>query len=119
MFDIRAIRNDSAAFDAAVARRGVGLAVAAGLLAVDRARCEALEAAPAARTERNAKSRRIGAVKAAGDEADARALIAAVVALKARLQEGEETGRRLTAELDEALHRQPNAPAAEVSDGAD
>ena len=119
MFDIRAIRDDPQAFDAAMARRGVGPAVAAGLLALDRARREAVGAAQAARTERNAKSRRIGAAKAAGDEADAAALIAEVAALKARLQEGEETVRRLDAELDEALRGLPNAPAAEVPDGAD
>ncbi len=119
MFDIRAIRDDPQAFDAAMARRGLGAAVAAGLLALDRARREAVGAAQAARTERNAKSRRIGAAKAAGDEADAAALIAEVAALKARLQEGEETVRRLDAELDEALRGLPNAPAAEVPDGAD
>ena len=119
MFDIRAIRDDPQAFDAAMARRGVGSAVAAGLLALDRARREAVGAAQAARTERNAKSRRIGAAKAAGDEAGAAALIAEVAALKARLQEGEETVRRLDAELDEALRGLPNAPAAEVPDGAD
>ena len=119
MFDIRTIRDDPQAFDAAMARRGVGPAVAAGLLALDRARREAVGAAQAARTERNARSRRIGAAKAAGEEAAAAALIAEVAALKARLQEGEEAVRRLDAELDEALRGLPNAPAAEVPDGAD
>lgn len=71
--------------------------LAAKLLAVDRARREAVGAAQAARTKRNAKSRRIGAAKAAGEVAATEALIVGVAALKARLQKGEETVRRLDA----------------------
>ena len=116
MFDIAAIRRDPAAFDAALARRG--LEPRAGrLLALDRERREKIAGTQAVRTERNAESKRIGALRAAGG--DARAAIAEVAALKARLRDGEEEARALEAALDDAMRGLPNLPAADVPDGAD
>ncbi len=116
MFDIGAIRDDPAAFDAAMRRRGLA-PQAAALLALDRKRREAIDRAQTLRTERNAKSRRIGAARAAGE--DAAALIAEVAALKTRLQEGESGMRALDAALADAVRGLPNLPARDVPDGAD
>ncbi|MEM8756115.1 MAG: serine--tRNA ligase, partial [Pseudomonadota bacterium] len=56
MHDIRLIRDDPAAFDAALARRGEAPS-AETLLAVDAARREKIAAAEAALAERNAASK--------------------------------------------------------------
>lgn len=116
MLDIKAIRDDPQAFDAALRRRGVA-AQAEAILARDRRRREAVAETQALQEERNAKSKLIGAAKAKGE--DARALIEEVAALKARVQEGEERTRALEAELEALLAGLPNLPAAEVPDGAD
>jgi seryl-tRNA synthetase len=116
MFDIKAIRDDPQAFDAALRRRGVE-AQAEAILARDRRWREAVAETQALQKERNAKSKRIGAAKAKGE--DARALISEVAALKARVQEGEERTRAIESELDALLAGLPNLPADEVPDGAD
>ena len=116
MFDIKALRDDPEAFDAGMARRGLA-AQAKAILAIDAKRRAAIAEAQVVQTERNAKSREIGAVKAAGG--DAAALIAEVAGLKARLQDGEAAARALQADLDAALAALPNIPAANVPDGLD
>ncbi len=116
MFDIRAIRDDPVAFDAAMARRGLG-PQAADLLALDQSRRKKVSEAQALRTRRNAASKEIGAVRGAGG--DAAALIAEVAALKTHLQESEDAVRRLDGALDEAMRGLPNLPAGDVPDGAD
>ncbi|MEM7262577.1 MAG: serine--tRNA ligase, partial [Planctomycetota bacterium] len=69
MHDIRAIRENPDAFDAALARRGVS-AASTGILAIDAARRECIQAAEAAQAERNAASKEVGKAKAKGDEAE-------------------------------------------------
>ena len=69
MHDIKAIRENPAGFDAALARLGVD-AVSSSLLAMDEARRGAISAAEAALAERNAASKQVGAAKAKGDEAE-------------------------------------------------
>lgn len=116
MFDIRTVRDDPAAFDADMARRGLG-PQAERLLALDGARRRRIGELEAMRAERKAAARRIGAARARGEDAAAPAAPAA--ALKARLQEAEGDVRAREAALAEAMHGLPNRPAADVPDGAD
>ncbi|MGK6321494.1 serine--tRNA ligase [Sphingomonas sp. DT-51] len=118
MHDIRLIRDDPDAFDAALARRGVAPSAAA-IVALDRERRELITEAQAAQARRNEASKAIGAAKAARDEATAAALMAEVAALKQRLPELEADEARLGAELDTLLAALPNLPYADVPDGAD
>ena len=118
MHDIRSIRDDPAAFDAALARRGVA-GVAAGLLALDEARRATIARSQAAQTERNALSKQVGAAKAARDEGRAAQLMAQVAALKEELPTLEAEEARIDTELTTALSALPNLPASDVPDGAD
>ena len=116
MFDIKSIREHPEAFDAGMARRGLA-PQAAAILALDGERRRVIADTQALQQERNATSKRIGEAKAKGE--DAAALIAAVAALKGRMQAGEERARALDEELERELAGLPNIPAVEVPDGAD
>jgi seryl-tRNA synthetase len=118
MHDIRLIRDDPAAFDAALARRGAP-AQALSLLALDEARRTTVAQAQAAQTRRNALSKDIGQAKAARDEARAQALMAEVAELKTALPALEAEQTRLAAELDGALAALPNVPADDVPAGVE
>jgi seryl-tRNA synthetase len=69
MHDIRMIRDNPAAFDAALSRRGLS-AMSPEILALDEARRAAITAAEAALADRNAASKNVGKAKASGDEAE-------------------------------------------------
>jgi seryl-tRNA synthetase len=118
MHDIRLIRDDPAAFDAALARRGLS-PQAAELVALDERRRAVIAAAQDAQTRRNELSKQIGQAKAAKDETRAQGLIAEVAELKARLPQLEEEERAAGEELDTRLAAIPNQPAADVPMGAD
>ncbi|WP_347271199.1 serine--tRNA ligase [Rhizorhabdus histidinilytica] len=118
MHDIRLIREDPAAFDAAIARRGVKSA-SARLLALDERRRAIATELQAAQTRRNEASKAIGQAKAQKDETTASALMAEVAALKERMPALEAEGAEVEAALDAALAAIPNLPAADVPDGAD
>ena len=68
MHDIRMIRENPAAFDAALARLGVD-AMSSEILAIDTARRARITAAEEALAARNAASKDVGKAKASGDEA--------------------------------------------------
>ncbi len=116
MHDIKLIRDDPAAFDAALARRGLP-AAADRLLALDAERRALLTELQQAEAERNATSKAIGTLKREGG--DAEAAMARVAVLKTRIQEGRERERALGDALDRALAELPNRLAADVPDGAD
>ncbi|KQM64828.1 serine--tRNA ligase [Sphingomonas sp. Leaf17] len=118
MHDIRLIRDDPAAFDAALARRGLP-PQAGSLVALDERRRQTIAAAQEAQTRRNDLSKQIGQAKARKDEAVAAALMAEVADLKVRLPQLEEEERAIAAELDTALAAIPNRPAADVPAGSD
>ena len=86
MHDIRAIRDNPTAFDAALARRGVS-AVSASLLEIDSRRRAAILAAETAQAEQNKASKSVGAAKASGDEAEFERLRALVAAKKVEVAE--------------------------------
>ena len=118
MHDIRPIRDDPAAFDAGLARRGLP-PIAATLVALDEARRGFITQVQAGQARRNEASKAIGAAKAARDEGQAAALMAEVAAIKQALPMQETEEARLGAELDGLLAGLPNLPLADVPDGAD
>ena len=118
MHDIRLIRDDPAAFDAALAKRGAE-PQADTLIAIDERRRAIIAEAQDAQTRRNDLSKQIGQAKAAKDEVRAQSLMDEVATLKAKLPELEEQERAVEAELNTALAAIPNLPAADVPQGAD
>ena len=118
MHDIRLVRDDPAAFDAALARRGTA-AAAAALLALDEQRRATIAAAQTGQARRNQLSKAIGQAKARKDEAEAATLMAEVAALKDSLPALEADEQRLGAETEELLATLPNLPLGDVPEGAD
>jgi seryl-tRNA synthetase len=118
MHDIRAIRDNPAAFDRALARRGLG-AQSAELLAIDERRRAIIHKLEQAQARRNAASKEIGATKKAKDEAAAGKLMAEVAELKATIPAMEAEENEASEKLQKALSEIPNLPADDVPDGAD
>ncbi|MFY9212926.1 MAG: serine--tRNA ligase [Aestuariivita sp.] len=118
MHDIRAIRENPDAFDAALARRGDG-PVSSELLALDAARRGKILAAETAQAEQNAASKEVGAAKARGDDAEFERLRALVAEKKAEIATMQTEAKALDAQLSDMLARIANLPAADVPDGAD
>jgi seryl-tRNA synthetase len=118
MHDIRLIRDEPAAFDNALARRGTASASAA-LLALDERRRAIATELQAAQTRRNEASKAIGQAKAQKDEATASALMAEVAALKETMPALETEAGEVEIALNAALAAIPNLPAADVPEGAD
>lgn len=118
MHDIRFIRENPAAFDAALARRGLD-PLSAEILAIDEKSRGIKTELQQGQARRNEASKLIGQAMAAKDSATADALKAEVAALKDRLPaleaEDRETGEALTAMLAAI----PNLPADDVPQGAD
>lgn len=118
MHDIRQIRDNPAAFDAALARRGVE-PVSADILALDTQRRAVATQMQEAQSRRNDASKAIGAAMGRGDKDEAERLKAEVAALKDTLPALEADDRDLLARLNDELARHPNLPDAAVPDGAD
>ncbi len=127
MHDIRLIRDDPAAFDAALARRGVAPS-SAQLLQLDTIRRARMTMAEQAVAERNRISTAIGPLtgrmKAATD-AERPALAAEIDALKSKLgdkaeiEQFEREANEVGAQLDSLLATLPNLPDPVVPDGED
>ena len=118
MHDIRAIRDNPTAFDAALARRGVS-AVSSSLLEIDSRRRAAILAAETAQAEQNKASKSVGASKASGDEAEFERLRALVAAKKAEVAEMNAKAKELDAELEAQLMRIENLALEDVPEGED
>ncbi|MEX2518207.1 MAG: serine--tRNA ligase [Paracoccaceae bacterium] len=118
MHDIRLIREDPAAFDAALKLRGME-PQAESILALDAARRAKISAADAALAERNAASKQVGAAKAKGDEAEFERLRALVGAKKDEIARLEEEAKAEDSVLNDALLALPNLPLADVPEGPD
>ncbi|HPD91204.1 MAG: serine--tRNA ligase [Rhodobacter sp.] len=118
MHDIRAIRENPEAFDAALARRGLA-PMAATLLALDEGRRARILAAETAQADQNRASKEVGAAKARGDDAEFERLRALVAEKKAEVaamnaEAGEEVAR-----LNALLAEIPNLPLDSVPFGKD
>ena len=118
VFDIKWIRDNPDAFDAALAKRGLD-PLAARLLEIDDARRRHLTALQEAQARRNAASKEIGKAKAAKDEALASRLMSEVAELKQVIQDGEEQERERDRGLEQALAVIPNMPHDDVPLGKD
>jgi seryl-tRNA synthetase len=118
MHDIKLIRDDPAAFDAGLRRRGLP-PQSAEILKRDAALRDLLTRLQQAQARRNEVSKLIGNAKAKKDEAQAQALMAEVAGLKDEIQKGEEEQRKLEAALNDDLATIPNIPATDVPEGAD
>ncbi|WGW03265.1 serine--tRNA ligase [Tropicibacter oceani] len=118
MHDIRTIRENPAAFDAAMARRGLE-PMSPSILELDEARRAAILKAETAQAEQNKASKAVGAAKARGDEAEFERLRALVGEKKAEVAEMQAKAKELDAQLGDLLMGLPNVMHADVPDGAD
>jgi len=118
MHDIKSIRDNPEAFDAALKRRGLG-ALSERLLAIDETRRAAIHAFEQAQARRNAASKEIGEAKKAKDEARASRLMAEVADLKVAMPQLEDKAKAADTELQKELAQIPNLPLDEVPTGKD
>jgi seryl-tRNA synthetase len=118
MHDIRLIRDEPAAFDAAMALRGVE-PQAQRLIDLDARRREATSRLQEIETERNSKSKEIGKAKAQGDEDRFNALRSDVESLKSEMERLNEEARTAEEVLNQHLAALPNRPADDVPEGKD
>ena len=118
MHDIRLIRENPKAFDAALARRGAS-AIAQQIVMLDeqwRALTQDLQVALALRNE---SSKAIGAAKAKKDEDEAERLMAEMAHLKASIPDLEARERDALGALNEVLAAIPNLAEDDVPTGGD
>jgi seryl-tRNA synthetase len=118
MHDIKLIRDDPAAFDAGLARRGLPTQAAA-LIALDEKRRAAILDLQKAQERRNAVSKEIGQAMGKKDFARAEALKAEVAELKTKMPEMEAAEKAALAALDSELAAIPNLPADDAPNGRD
>lgn len=116
MHDLRWIRENPAAFDKALGRRGLP-AQSAAILELDSGRRAAQTELQELQNRRNAASKEIGKQKAQGG--DAGDLIAEVGGIKQRISEGEARERQLGEDLNALLAGLPNILDDDVPEGAD
>ena len=118
MHDLRAIRENPAAFDAGLAARGAEPA-AARILEIDERRRALTTRIQEAQARRNEASKAIGAAMGKGDKDTAETLKGEVAELKTALPALEDEESGLGEELDALLAALPNLPDASVPEGAD
>ena len=118
MHDIRAIRENPAAFDLGLSRRGLA-AMSQVLLGLDEARRTAIHGAETAQAAQNAASREAGAAKARGYEAEFNRLRGLVTQKKAEIASLGEQAATHDARLRTELMSLPNLPLTDIPDGRD
>jgi seryl-tRNA synthetase len=118
MHDIRTIRDNPAAFDAALSRRGIA-GLSSQILAIDEARRAMIHAAETAQADQNKASKEVGAAKAKGHEAEFERLRALVAEKKAEVAAMTEAAKGKDQELTDLLLTIPNLPYDDVPNGAD
>ena len=118
MHDIAFIRANPAAFDAALARRGLE-PQADRIVALDAKKREAATRVQQAQSRRNEASKAIGQAMGQGDKEKAEALKAEVAEIKASMPEWEEAETAAGEELKDLLAILPNLPAEDVPEGGD
>lgn len=115
MLDLKWIRDNPDALDAALARRSAD-PESAKIVALDAQKRELQTALQTAQARRNEAAKSIGKAKSAGEDADH--LIKEVASLKSSVQEMEARERELTAALDGLLETLPNILNDSVPPGA-
>ncbi|GMN03878.1 serine--tRNA ligase [Erythrobacter sp. MTPC3] len=116
MHDIRLIRDNPEAFDAALARRGME-PVAQSILTLDEERRALTTKVQEAQSRRNEASKAIGKAMGQGDTETAEKLKAEVAEIKQSLPQMEERDKELGEELKAALLALPNLLDPSVPDG--
>ena len=116
MLDLRWIRDEPAAFDAAMARRGLP-AQSPSILDLDKKRRALQTEAQNLQAERNDASKEIGAAKQQGR--DAGNIMGRVAEIKERLAKLEEQEKEIAEQLDDQLAVLPNVLDDVVPQGAD
>ena len=116
MLDIKWIRQNADALDHGLARRGIA-AHAARIVGLDAESRRMTTDLQELQTRRNENSKKIGTLKARGE--DASSLIRNVAALKAEVADLENGLKRVSDEISEILASLPNLPESEVPDGED
>jgi seryl-tRNA synthetase len=118
MHDIKAIRDNPQAYDAAWAKRGLA-GQSDAILAIDQRLRAAQTAGQEAQAQRNEASKLIGQAKARKDEAEAARLMALVEGFKAELATTAEAERLEAEALRNLLAALANLPADDVPLGED
>ena len=118
MHDIRTIRDNPAAFDAALSRRGMA-PVSSDILALDEARRASILAAETAQADANKAAKDVGAAKARGDDAEFERLRALVAEKKAEIAALNDAAKAQDVALNDMLLAVPNLPDPSIPDGAD
>lgn len=118
MHDIRFIRENPAAFDATLSRRGLA-GMSAELLAIDESRRLAIHAAETAKAEANLFAKQAGEAKARGDIEYFDRLRATVTARKEAIANQEALAKEEENRLRDVLLTIPNLPLDEVPEGPD
>jgi seryl-tRNA synthetase len=121
MHDIRAIRENPAAYAAALSRRPTvdGGSEIAAIMALDEKVRAAILRKQEAEQARNAKSKEIGKAKASKDEALVQSLMTDVAAAKQTIEDAGKDEADATRERDDLLARLPNVPLEDAPQGAD
>jgi seryl-tRNA synthetase len=118
VLDLKLIRDNPDAFDAACKARGLP-PLAETILSLDAERKSAVSACQEAQTRRNQLSKEIGKAKGAKNEVEAERLMAEVAKLKDVIRDGEAAEKEATARLEQILVSTPNTPAEDVPVGKD
>ena len=118
MHDIRFIRENPAAFDATLSRRGLA-GISAELLAIDESRRLAIHAAETAKAEANLFAKQAGEAKARGDIEYFDRLRSTVTARKEAIANQEALAKEEENRLRDVLLTIPNLPLDEVPEGPD
>ncbi|MBT0777882.1 serine--tRNA ligase [Paracoccus sp. pheM1] len=118
MHDIRAIRENPTAFDAALGLRNMA-PVSPEILSLDADRRSRIAAAETAQAEQNRASKEAGAAKGRGDDAEFQRLRALVSAKKDETSRLQAEAAALDAKLRELLLAVPNLPLESVPAGQD
>ena len=117
MHDIRLIRENPEAFDAALARRGLG-AIAGLIVALDARKREQQTTVQEGLARRNQLSREFGSLKQKGLNPPTE-LVAELDSLKNNLPQGEAEIEKLETEIRALLAALPNLPETDVPEGVD
>ena len=118
MHDIRAIRENPAAFDAALSRRGLE-PMSDRVLSLDADRRARIVAAETAQADQNRASKEVGAAKARGDDAEFERLRAMIAEKKADVTKLQAEASLLDGRLRDLLMEIPNLPLDSVPEGKD
>ena len=118
MHDIKWIRDNPAAFDTALVKRGKA-PMAEAVLALDADRRAHLTGLQELQAKANASAKAIGAAMGRKDLAEAERLKAEVATIKATIQKGEAEEREIDQKITDLLAGIPNVPAADVPEGKD